>query len=120
LGLIHSIDLLDDDDEILLALAEALGNLTDHIGGNQYASVLLTPLEKLCNIEETSVRDTVNDSKFIKNKAAQSIKKVLKLMDFKKQEDTISQLIKKFCSTDFHTSKSAAAIIIPSIYPSTI
>jgi len=50
-------ELLDDDDEVLLQLAESLSTLTDYIGGSQYAHLLLTPLEKLCYIEDISVRD---------------------------------------------------------------
>jgi len=52
-------ELLDDDDEVLLQLAESLSTLTDYIGGSQYAHLLLTPLEKLCYIEDISVRDRV-------------------------------------------------------------
>lgn len=53
-------DSVDDEDEVLLALAEELGrNFEEYIGGAQYAHVLLGPLENLSAVEETLVRDKV-------------------------------------------------------------
>lgn len=39
---------MDDEDEILLELAESLSNFIDFVGGNQNAIVLFSPLEQLC------------------------------------------------------------------------
>jgi serine/threonine-protein phosphatase 2A regulatory subunit A len=51
---------VDDEDEVLLALADELGkNFEEYIGGNEYAHVLLGPLENLSAVEETLVRDKV-------------------------------------------------------------
>lgn len=50
---------LDDEDEVLLALAEELGNFTEYVGGPQWAHLLLSPLENLAAVEETLVRDKV-------------------------------------------------------------
>ena len=52
-------DSLDDEDEVLLALAEELGTFTDYVGGPPFAYVLLGPLENLAAVEETLVRDKV-------------------------------------------------------------
>lgn len=53
-------DSLDDEDEVLLALAEELGkNFEQYIGGKQFAHLLLGPLESLSAVEETLVRDMV-------------------------------------------------------------
>jgi len=53
-------DSVDDEDEVLLALAEELGrNFEEYIGGPPYAHVLLGPLENLSAVEETLVRDKV-------------------------------------------------------------
>src|ERR1700722_11890649 len=53
-------DSVDDEDEVLLALAEELGrNFEEYIGGNAHAHVLLGPLESLSAVEETLVRDKV-------------------------------------------------------------
>lgn len=53
-------DSVDDEDEVLLALAEELGRtFEDYIGGPEYAHHLLGPLENLSAVEETLVRDKV-------------------------------------------------------------
>jgi hypothetical protein len=53
-------DSVDDEDEVLLALAEELGrNFEEYIGGKEYAHLLLGPLENLSAVEETLVRDKV-------------------------------------------------------------
>lgn len=51
---------MEDEDEVLLAMAEELGNLIEHVGGNDHAHVLLLPLETLCAMEEALVRDKVS------------------------------------------------------------
>ena len=51
---------VDDEDEVLLALAEELGkNFEEYIGGKAFAHLLLGPLEHLSTVEETLVRDKV-------------------------------------------------------------
>ena len=47
----------EDDDEVLLAMAEELGNFVPYVGGPDYAHTLLVPLETLCCTEETVVRE---------------------------------------------------------------
>ena len=44
---------IDDDDEVLLALAEELGDFVLYVGGDQWAFCLLQPLETLAAVEET-------------------------------------------------------------------
>jgi serine/threonine-protein phosphatase 2A regulatory subunit A len=51
---------VDDEDEVLLALAEELGrDFEEYIGGKEHAHLLLGPLENLSAVEETVVRDKV-------------------------------------------------------------
>lgn len=50
---------MDEEDEILLALATVLRDFVDLVGGPSHAHVLLRPLEKLCGIEEPLVREKV-------------------------------------------------------------
>lgn len=52
----------DDDDEVLLAMAEELGVFIPYVGGVDHASVLLPPLEGLCSVEETCVREKAVES----------------------------------------------------------
>lgn len=51
---------LDDEDEVLLALAEELdASFAEYLGGPQHAHLLLVPLENLARVEETVVREKV-------------------------------------------------------------
>ena len=52
----------DDDDEVLLAMAEELGVFIPYVGGVEHAHVLLPPLETLCSVEETCVREKAVES----------------------------------------------------------
>lgn len=52
----------EDEDEVLVALAEELGGFVDLVGGTQYASILVEPLEVLAGVEETVVRDRVRNA----------------------------------------------------------
>jgi serine/threonine-protein phosphatase 2A regulatory subunit A len=56
---------MDDEEEVLLALAESLGSFIDYVGGLNHSIHILVPLEKLCCVEETSVRDKVKSYKII-------------------------------------------------------
>eukprot|EP01047_Picozoa_sp_COSAG01_P087105 COSAG01_NODE_19901_length_983_cov_0.787330_1_plen_195_part_01 len=55
-------DSIDDDDEVLLALAEELGKMVPYVGGEQWAHTLLQPLEALAGVEETVVREKAVES----------------------------------------------------------
>jgi hypothetical protein len=50
---------LDDEDEVLLVLAEELGSFSEYVGGKEHAWTVLGPLENLAAVEETLVRDKV-------------------------------------------------------------
>lgn len=52
----------DDEDEVLLAQAEQLGNFVPFVGGPQYGHLLLPLLENLSTVEETVVRDKAVES----------------------------------------------------------
>jgi serine/threonine-protein phosphatase 2A regulatory subunit A len=57
----YIMDLMDDEEEILIVLAQSLdGNFLDYVGGPLFAPHLFKPLERLCEIEETTVRDKVS------------------------------------------------------------
>jgi hypothetical protein len=59
------LDSLDDEDEVLVAIGEELGNgLEEYIGGREYAHLLLPILEKLATMEETLVRDKVRATRY--------------------------------------------------------
>lgn len=50
---------MEDEDEVLTALSEELGNFVEYVGGPEYGHVLLSPLENLAAIEEPLVREKV-------------------------------------------------------------
>ena len=52
----------DDEDEVLLAMAEELGNFVPYVGGPPHAHCLLPALENLSQVEETVVRDKAVES----------------------------------------------------------
>ncbi len=52
----------DDEDEVLLAMAEQLGSFVPYVGGPSFAHCLLPPLETLAGVEETVVREKAVDS----------------------------------------------------------
>lgn len=47
----------DDEDEVLQAIAEELGDFVPLVGGPAFAPCLLPPLESVSTVEETVVRD---------------------------------------------------------------
>jgi serine/threonine-protein phosphatase 2A regulatory subunit A len=47
----------DDEDEVLQAIAEELGDFVPYVGGPAHAHCLLPPLEAVSTVEETVVRD---------------------------------------------------------------
>ncbi|KAG2188147.1 hypothetical protein INT44_000898, partial [Umbelopsis vinacea] len=89
----------DDEDEVLLALAEELGNFSTCVGGNEHAHVLLRPLETLAAVEETVVRDM----------AVESLCKTAELLNQQQMEDHFVPLVKRLSSGDWFTSRTSAA-----------
>ena len=65
---------MDDDEEILLQLATMLdGKFLDYIGGPLFAPHLFKPLERLCEVEEATVRE----------RAIKSVKDVFMIVNIK-------------------------------------
>lgn len=50
---------MDDEEEILIAIAGELGQFVEYVGGNTFAHSLLDPLKILCAAEDTVVREKV-------------------------------------------------------------
>ncbi|KAG5648000.1 hypothetical protein DXG03_007034 [Asterophora parasitica] len=100
-------DSVDDEDEVLLALAEELGrNFEEYIGGKDYAHVLLGPLENLSAVEETLVRD----------KAADSITKVAAVLSQAQIEEYYIPLLKRLSQGEWFTSRTSSAALYPAVY----
>ncbi|ETW87219.1 hypothetical protein HETIRDRAFT_469075 [Heterobasidion irregulare TC 32-1] len=100
-------DSVDDEDEVLLALAEELGkNFGDYVGGPEHAHVLLGPLENLSAVEETLVRD----------KAAESITKVAEVLSQEQIEQYYIPLLKRLSHGEWFTSRASSAALYAPVY----
>jgi serine/threonine-protein phosphatase 2A regulatory subunit A len=122
-------DSLDDEDEVLLALAEELGNLREYVGGDQYAYLLLGPLENLAAVEETLVRDKVRGfmpalSKlpslsscfYPPPKAAESINKISPLLTVAQIEEHYLPLLRRLSEGEWFTARTSSTALYASIY----
>ena len=99
--------MIDDEDEVLLELAKALGGFISYIGKKSHLFNVIKPLEALCTVEEAAVRD----------EACKSIAKLLKSVKPKDFEDDLYKLIKRLCNGEWFTSKVSATKIISYVYP---
>ncbi|CAN6876004.1 unnamed protein product [Brassica oleracea] len=98
----------DDDDEVLLAMAEELGVFIPYVGGVEHAHVLLPPLETLSTVEETCVRE----------KAVESLCRVGSQM---KETDLVEHfipLVKRLAAGEWFTARVSACGVFHIAYPS--
>lgn len=100
-------DGIDDEDEVLLAVANALGRMVDSVGGPEYAKLLLQPLELLLSIEELSVREAASES-------ALAIAEQLPEASFKVE---YAEMITRLATKEWFTARISAAGILCSAYP---
>ena len=99
-----------DDDEILLALAEQIGNLVPYIGGSEYAFTLLEPLDTLTAVEDQAVREKAA------NVTATLISEHLSKIETHIENYAIP-FLNNLATNDWFTKKYAACMVLPSIYP---
>lgn len=117
-------DSVDDEDEVLLALAEELGkNFEEYVGGKEFAHILLGPLENLSAVEETLVRDKVRFSALtarylflISIQAAESITKVAAVLSQSQLEEHYIPLLKRLSQGEWFTSRTSSAALYPAVY----
>ncbi|KAG5999057.1 hypothetical protein E4U52_000051 [Claviceps spartinae] len=86
---------VDDEDEVLVALSEELGNFIEYVGGPSLGHVLLSPLENLAAIEEPVVRD----------KAVESLNKICEQISPQQVEEHFIPLTIRLSKADWFTSK---------------
>ncbi|KAE8556693.1 hypothetical protein EYB25_001396 [Talaromyces marneffei] len=91
-------DSVEDEDEVLTALSEELGNFVEYVGGPEYGHVLLSPLENLAAIEEPLVRE----------KAVESLNKICDQLSSKQVEEEFIPLVLRLSKADWFTSKVSA------------
>jgi serine/threonine-protein phosphatase 2A regulatory subunit A len=98
-------EFLDDEEEVLLAMAEIIPQLFDSVGGKAYAYLLLEVLEKLSSIEDYSVSlATVN-----------SFKNLLSKLECNKLEIWLLDLANRMNASEWINSKLALTSILPVI-----
>jgi len=97
---------IDDEDEVLLALADELGRFVDFLGGANHAHLLLPPLETLAAVEETTVRD----------KAAESLNKIVPSLNAQQLDQFYIPMVKRLTLGDWFTSRSSACALYPAVY----
>ncbi|KAI9891360.1 MAG: Polyamine N-acetyltransferase 1 [Vezdaea aestivalis] len=89
---------VEDEDEVLTALSEELGNFVEYVGGPEYGHVLLSPLENLAAIEEPLVRE----------KAVESLNKICEQLSQEQVEEYFIPLSIRLSKADWFTSKISA------------
>ncbi|KAI6660968.1 Serine/threonine-protein phosphatase 2A 65 kDa regulatory subunit A beta isoform [Oopsacas minuta] len=101
-------DTIDDEDEVLHALAEQLGDkgFIHLVGGQEYAHCLLAPLENLAMVEETFVRD----------KAVESLRNLVSSHATKDLQDHYIPLIKRLTTAEWFTSRTSACGLYSVVY----
>lgn len=97
-------EIIDDDDEVLIALADQLGQGVSWVGGPTYAHKLFGPLEELCNVEEISVRE----------KATESLRELAKHMSSEQVVRHLCALINRLAAHDWFTSRIAVCALFSS------
>ena len=104
---------IDDEDEVLLTLAEELGDFIKEVGGSAHAPVLVQPLETLATVEETIVRD----------KAVESLCRLSSDVAALSEQDAhtlhveyMYPLLQRLAAGDWFTSRISATTLLPDIY----
>ncbi|KAI7868704.1 armadillo-type protein [Spinellus fusiger] len=100
-------DSIDDEDEVLLAVADELAKFTDYIGGPEYAHHILGPLENLSAVEEVLVRD----------KAVESLSKIVGFLNPSQIEHYFMPLLKRLSTGEWFTSRISATGLYAAGYP---
>mmetsp|Transcript_18429 Transcript_18429/g.32649 ORF Transcript_18429/g.32649 Transcript_18429/m.32649 type:complete len:586 (+) Transcript_18429:232-1989(+) len=100
-------DSIDDEDEVLLVVAEMLGKFEGYIGGSQHISCLLPPLESLATVEEATVRD----------EAIASMKGLAEKMSVSSLEDSYVAMLRRLSTKDWFTSRISACSLFTVAYP---
>lgn len=104
---------IDDEDEVVLILAEELGDFLTEVGGSAHAAVLVDPLESLCTVEETVIRDRAVES--LRRLSAQ----VTAISDTDARTlhvDHIFPLLQRLGAGDWFTSRISACSLCSLLY----
>lgn len=96
-------DSVDDEDEVLEAIASSLSKLIPHVGGKKYAPSLLQPLELLLAVEEHVVRE----------KASASVIAISQQMNDDDYQNEFVAMIARLAKNEWFTARISACGLIP-------
>eukprot|EP01031_Cornospumella_fuschlensis_P026448 gene26448-31965_t len=99
---------IEDEDEVLLVLAENLSKLSGYVGGAEHLHVLLAPLQLLLEGEEGEVRD----------RALQTVEALVRQMGRLQVSQRLLPLLETLSGRDWHTARAAAVLLCPCAYAS--
>eukprot|EP01029_Cantina_marsupialis_P018533 TRINITY_DN4267_c0_g1_i1.p1 TRINITY_DN4267_c0_g1~~TRINITY_DN4267_c0_g1_i1.p1 ORF type:complete len:588 (+),score=186.25 TRINITY_DN4267_c0_g1_i1:53-1816(+) len=98
---------LDDENEVLEALATQLSKLVKYVGGTDYYYLVLPHLEHLCMAEETSVRSA----------AVESLSMIIKAISPNQCLSYVYPVIRTLFNCEWFTAKCSASALFASLYP---
>lgn len=100
------IDKIDCNPELMISLAEQLGNLTEILEKTDNVASLLDPLEIMVGNDDSQVRD----------KAIASIRKVSKMLDLGQIRSLYLPLLKRQRKGDLFSMRIAASFLYADLY----
>ena len=104
----YTAELLDDDnEEILIAVAMKLGDLSRYVGEPRHMVCLLPPLNTLASNEENNVRE----------KAVQSLNLIAERLPSKVIEEAYLPVLNNLAINDWYSARIAACSLFSSIFP---
>lgn len=104
---VHRVaDQVEDDDEVLLVMADELGGFVPLVGGPYEATCLMQPLGALATVEETVVRD----------KAVESACIVIGGLDNALVIDHVMPVVMKLAQGDWFTARVSACGLVAATY----
>mmetsp|Transcript_11423 Transcript_11423/g.12707 ORF Transcript_11423/g.12707 Transcript_11423/m.12707 type:complete len:607 (-) Transcript_11423:318-2138(-) len=95
-------DGVDDEEDVLAAIAMSLGKLIPYVGGSQYIHTLLPPLELLLAVEENYVRENAQ-------KSAEQIANALPGENFHKE---YAAMVTRLATKEWFTARVSACALI--------
>lgn len=95
-----------DEDEVLREMAQQLADFVPLVGGPEYVSCLLPPLEGLASAEETVVRE----------RAVETLRSLAPHFSAKDLETHFLPLIKRLSSGEWFTSRTSACGLFSVVY----
>ncbi|CAG9313586.1 unnamed protein product [Blepharisma stoltei] len=88
----------DDNQEVLLAIAVRLGDLSKHVGGAEHMACLLSPLHNLASNEESTIQE----------KAIESLNRISSQLPPPILEESYVPLIQSLATSDWYSARIAS------------